>query len=603
VTAAGLRELLRDCLVQIDEADGTPAGSGFFVAPGYVVSCAHVVRRPASTRVTGTWHTRPWLGRVAATSEAPPSADTEIWPEPDLVVIRLDDEELRHPCVRLASRPPEDTTTMFAIGRRAAFGVPRDFPSAELHYVGQYEYLMRLTGDRFWPGMSGGPVVNLSTGLVCGVLKTADSDRDGYAVPVPLLGSLPGPGVARDLLRAHDRYHGANAAWTGAQGTLDPPIAPLLTPASEAELLDLLAQLPDAEPARLAELYRDCAGPEPHPLPGELRDWRDVALGLTEHLHTRGQLHPVVVLAETLASRHAPVSSRLRDWATAESSRQGTWELLRSRRAGPPAARAAGGLTSAIVQLEPSAMAPDPPDRYVFTLWQCHGDTDLVQVARQDEPLGIDEIAAALTGKLPAVLGQLPGQPIVECILPAELFDLLPVHEWQVFAHPYARLGLRYPVVIRDYDRCHDEESRNHARLRWDWLSAQQGVTLHWLDCVSHPAADHVYRLFEETHERAALGVPGPSGGKDGPVSTAIYAGVVVALWRRESCSGHDGPGPCDGMMFRHSADNLFSTTPIYDLPAMFRSARAGQSSALSDASLLWDNPHRGPHPRPLAVQ
>ena len=93
-----LRQLLRDCLVQIDSTDGRPAGSGFFAAPGYVLTCSHVVKRQAESPVNGQWHSAPWSGTVVYASPPPPagndhedSADdtATIWPEPDLAIIRL----------------------------------------------------------------------------------------------------------------------------------------------------------------------------------------------------------------------------------------------------------------------------------------------------------------------------------------------------------------------------------------------------------------------------------------------------------------------------------------------------------------------------------
>jgi hypothetical protein len=612
VTAAQLRDLLRLCLVQINTADGTPAGSGFFVAPGYIVSCAHVVRRPAGNRVTGIWSDQPWSGEVVGSSEPPGSADTVFWPEPDLAIIRVEDDGFDHPCARLAGREPNGPAPMFAIGRRAALDIPGDFPSAELHYAGRYLYLMRLTGDRFWPGMSGGPVVDLSTGAVCGVLKTAESDRDGYAVPIRLLAELPVLEVLRDLLRAHDHYHNTNRAWIRAQESLEltgVSVPPLLSPASETELLALVAMLPYPDQAYLGNLYQDCADPVLHPRPGELRDWRDIAFALSEHLHERGRLHPVILFAESLATAYPEIAAPLRDWATVTATLQSSWELLRARRAGEPVAQAGrrpaqrAGPMSAAVQLEPSARSPD---HYLCTLWRCRADSDVVLVERDNEPHPIPEIIAKLAQTLPDVLGQLPDAPIVEFILPVDLFDL-PVHTWQVLARQYAALGLRYPVVIRDLERCNDEESRNHAMTRWDWLSAQATVATHWLGCADSRTDAEIYQWFEQTSERAAFGLAGPASSWQGALNAAIYAGAVVGVWRRESCVVRDGCDneQCQGSAFRNAVESMLMSNAVHELPSRIRSVRTAgtRDPALGEVSLMWDNPHRGPHPRRLAVQ
>src|SRR6202007_3103723 len=99
--------------------DPPPAGSGFFVAPGYVFTCAHVVRRPEGSRDTGTWQ-RPRCS-VVVEHISPASAEQDItgdgiWPLPDLAVIRLE-TGMQHPCVRLSCRDPRESGSYFVMGR------------------------------------------------------------------------------------------------------------------------------------------------------------------------------------------------------------------------------------------------------------------------------------------------------------------------------------------------------------------------------------------------------------------------------------------------------------------------------------------------------
>ena len=201
--------MLNESLVQID---GDPqlggGGPGFFAAPGYLLTCSHVVRQPEGGTVTGSWRRHPWSGQVLYASlpagnvsrdvGSPNSADLVgdgIWPLPDLAVVRLSGE-LAHPCVRLAAREPWPGASMCAVGRRAPLDdSPGDFPTAELRYPGLYARpqgdLMRLVGDSLGPGMSGGPVLDLGSGEVCGLVKIANLDRDGYAVPLSYLREVP----------------------------------------------------------------------------------------------------------------------------------------------------------------------------------------------------------------------------------------------------------------------------------------------------------------------------------------------------------------------------------------------------------------------------
>lgn len=581
---AVLRQRLRDCLVQIDGVDAArPAGSGFFVAPGYILTCSHVAGRQAPDPVAGQWHGEPWSGNVVYASPPPsPSADGQggavtSWPEPDLAIIRLsgnDAQRLGHPCVRLASREPEEGSRMFALG------------------------------------MSGGPVLDLTSGEVCGIAKLAGSEQDGHAVPARLAYDLPAD-VAGDMMRAHDRYHDSNRDWVLAQRALwdarPAEAASLLPPESEAELLGLIAQLPGMDPAPLGQLYRESAGSVMHPDPGTLHETRDVALQLSDLLHDRDRPHPVIVLAELLAAQHPEFAADFRDWSTAEATRQHSRELLLTWRSShrPAAARRAGTQAdpmSAVIQLEPCAHARD---RYVFTIWR-YCET-MVSVVQEHNPLTLREITARLKAELPALLGQLPGEHvIVEFILPPELFDE-PVHLWQVFPRAFVRLGYRYPVVIRDWERINDMEHRNHAMIKWDWLRTQTTTPLRWLSCTDQRTVDDLYPWFEE-REHSALGLPGPTATKAEAFAAALEAGVRVALWRLTRCAAHDGvgtavnSGPCGGMLFQLAVDDEVAPASLHLLPTRIKELRLSPGP-LSDAVLLWDNPHRGPYPRGLAIQ
>ena len=73
---------------------------GFFAAPGWVVTCAHVVQDAAQVRVVpaGTPEgDRLW--EVVARS-GPPGRAGGLWPYPDLAVLHQEDA-VGHPCVLL----------------------------------------------------------------------------------------------------------------------------------------------------------------------------------------------------------------------------------------------------------------------------------------------------------------------------------------------------------------------------------------------------------------------------------------------------------------------------------------------------------------------
>jgi hypothetical protein len=611
--------LLHDCLVQVEIGEDVPNGSGFFVAPGYVLTCAHVAAAPAGSPVGIRWREWSWPATVAYASPPPPGG-AGIWPEPDIAIIRLDGqkESFRHCCARLASRDAREHSPMFATGRRPApDGALADYPSAELHYLGPHSYLMRLAGDFFWEGMSGGPVLDGSTGRVCGMLKVAEDTGGGFAIPVSALTRIAarpddGGELVREMLREHDLYHHARAGWAQAERSLRNALGPVaepypsvLDPVVEAALLGIIAGLPRPDPAELARLYRDCAGAVLRPDAGDLPDLRDVALRLGGLLHDEGKPHPVIMFAEALAERHERVRENLRAWAMAEAGRQGSWERLIDIRTSPPAAPPPPPvLMSATVQIAPSASGPG---NYVFTVWRHRDSHDLMPVVRYDQPLSLQGVISMLKTHLSSVLGELSGsRVIVEFFLPAELFDE-PVHEWDVLAHAYAKLGVRYPVVIRDPDRLQFPDIGNLARPRWHWLSQQGATALHWLDCDDPRSDEDVYNWYEQDRNRlATIGVPlRPGDGLIRLLKPALYAGVPVALWWLDRCPARDGgppcPDPCPGMNFRLAADAALGPATLDDLPFELRNLRA--RGKLGDAVLLWDDPERGPHPQGLAVQ
>ncbi|WP_253194480.1 hypothetical protein [Streptomyces sp. MP131-18] len=101
---------------------------------------------------------------------------------------------------------------------------PVTFTYEGVHGVG--DGLLKLGGGQAVPGMSGGPLLNLRTMGVCGVLKTtrdAAQPTGGWGVPV---------GVLRDLhpeiVVAHDAFHRRDHRWREAADAVSPLLAGLM---------------------------------------------------------------------------------------------------------------------------------------------------------------------------------------------------------------------------------------------------------------------------------------------------------------------------------------------------------------------------------------
>ena len=150
-----------------------------------------------------------------------------------------------------------------------------------MEYTGKFLYLMRLKNEKFGRGMSGGPVLDLTNGEVCGVAKLAGPEQDGYAVPISLAYNLPGS-VAGGMLRSHDRCHDGQRDWVRAQRALWDT-----RPRGAAALLPPRTAKPNCSGwspsftkpiwARLGQLYRECAGTLLHPYRGPL--WGTITCG------------------------------------------------------------------------------------------------------------------------------------------------------------------------------------------------------------------------------------------------------------------------------------------------------------------------------------
>lgn len=176
--------LLEAATVALDLPGESGGGTGFVLAPGTVVTCAHVVAGAATVR-----------GRIVATGHdlALSVSPDECFHTPsglDLAFLRFDtaDATLAPPLVL--------TSPHTALGdRMSAYGHPRgDFRAgqwAALEYLGDSRPafddpipMPRAYGTPVGEGFSGSPVVDHRTGAVCGML--ARSSRTGSAHMVPL---------------------------------------------------------------------------------------------------------------------------------------------------------------------------------------------------------------------------------------------------------------------------------------------------------------------------------------------------------------------------------------------------------------------------------
>ncbi|MFF3863640.1 tetratricopeptide repeat protein [Streptomyces sp. NPDC002209] len=203
---------LRRYVVRIDRADdGRVLGTGFFVAPGWVVTCAHVVFDASQgTEVDqvllvpdSSLRSSPVPAVVKARSEPPQG--TALWPFPDLALVRLD-SELDHPCVRVYPGDPiGGECHAWGFPRREHGVIPPGSP-ASFHFEGvEGDGYFKLKAGQAAPGLSGAPLLCPGRRAVVGVVsatRDADSDLGGWASPLQAL-LTGGPGAVPESLTAH----------------------------------------------------------------------------------------------------------------------------------------------------------------------------------------------------------------------------------------------------------------------------------------------------------------------------------------------------------------------------------------------------------------
>lgn len=214
--ADALEDLLRACTVRV--TGGPLPGAGFFVAPGRVLTCAHVIGD--SGALTVRWEHDgqqavevPVSGRVAVLDGGSRPIPALASDYPDIAVLAVDGLD-GHPCVSIDAEWPSQEDAF------QVFGYPREGGSvlltpAKLTYRGTKgtapTTFLDLASDRIKGGMSGAAVLNLRTGGVCGVV-VASKDP---ACPDGAL-AIPWSAVDTDLgtvLAASQAFHRTDKRW------------------------------------------------------------------------------------------------------------------------------------------------------------------------------------------------------------------------------------------------------------------------------------------------------------------------------------------------------------------------------------------------------
>ncbi|GGW55476.1 trypsin-like peptidase domain-containing protein [Streptomyces xantholiticus] len=181
---------LRRFIVRICSFDRTGTlGTGFFVAPGWVVTCAHVVRDFSRIGIIPNppLNNTPVSAEVVARSGGP--VDGQVLGYPDIALLQLQ-EEINHPCVVLdhSGRPmSEEVCHGFGFPERE-HGVDPGGSPATFRFEGvEADGYLRFKEGNAEPGLSGAPLVSPGHGGVVGMMvatRGRSTSLGGYAAPV-----------------------------------------------------------------------------------------------------------------------------------------------------------------------------------------------------------------------------------------------------------------------------------------------------------------------------------------------------------------------------------------------------------------------------------
>lgn len=614
-----LEALLDECRVYVE---GDDKGSGFFVAPGWVVTCAHVARAEVGTTVTVGWNGSTCTGTVRA---AAGTQGSPVWRPPDLAVVEVPGFG-DHPCVWLDGTRPAQAGPLLAAGHTAVWGIDGLAPRTASFRAGARTTIaelpmVELTGGEVNHGLSGGPVLNLETWGVCAVVKAsrnADSVMGGIATPVDALRLLD-PEVYRTVIRAHDLYHGRDSRWSGlADVAVGADRArTVLPPTATCRILDQLAALGSVP--RPDELQRAFAGAAPRLAPQPryypLRDPRDVFTELASLAEPEDRCLPYSlafaadVLIGTQQAAPPGVARKLREAVVIAATYAGREsDVLERLETGPVEHGSSSSPSSILCRIRPLAR-----DRRLFHVgvWYFRSTTD-VAPAGESAPLPLAAAFDWLKDCLPhhiRVMGGATRPGLIELLLPVEAMDEA-VEQWELWPDRFWALGGKQRVVLRALERHDDVDLLAGWQQRWEQLNRQRVDGALWCVCGRDRQEARALEAFIENHpERAAVVLAAPPRTRTASDAywVAVESGVPVIVWRRDAPSraggstpcGFPGEAACPGDPFFAEVCTALDGSERDQVPERVRWLR-NEARATKDAdhiggriAVIWDDPGR----------
>jgi Trypsin-like peptidase domain len=187
--------LLARCTVRISTPNGG-FGTGFFIAPGWVITCAHVVKG-IKKPVDILWKNI----KNNEVEEKVLIAEVRLvfGESSDVAFLKLTTDD-RHPCIYIDPNHPQTDDLLYIFGYPAGFS--EDYSAGDsitTRYEGESTSkssgtLLKLKQGQIKSGFSGSPLLNMRTGGVVGIITTTRDpglDMGGRAVPISMIYPSP----------------------------------------------------------------------------------------------------------------------------------------------------------------------------------------------------------------------------------------------------------------------------------------------------------------------------------------------------------------------------------------------------------------------------
>ncbi|WP_159790401.1 HEAT repeat domain-containing protein [Sodalinema gerasimenkoae] len=180
-------------------------GTGFFVAPGWILTCAHVVRQAADRPVTVFYQEQHLSAMVKKIADDGKTLD--------LALIELSEPLSNHPCVLLDlhKEPVANGEKLYAYGYLSSYPHAAPVHLVNEGLTGDQPPLLKLKQAQIESGISGAALLNLRSRQVCGMVKetrNANFDLGGGAIPTRvILEQFP------ELRERQQAFHESDKRW------------------------------------------------------------------------------------------------------------------------------------------------------------------------------------------------------------------------------------------------------------------------------------------------------------------------------------------------------------------------------------------------------